>query len=160
MGRPIERPRAVEDQAGLWLGACAAAGEGVKDGLSPRPGPAAWRAQLEDVAVIIRTVAGGRAIECAFGVEDQASGRSGAIAGARETVKHIFGPRPIAAQWRLQLEYHATAVTAASLAASPGRAIQPAEIIEDQAGERKTALSTALAAMDNLFRPNSPAIWQ
>src|SRR5258708_31449926 len=129
MGRPIERPSDVEDQAGRWPGAVAAAGEGVKDGLSPRPGTAAWRYQLEDVAVIIRAVAGGRAIECAFGVEDQASGRSGAIAGARETVKHIFGPRPIAAQWRLQLEYHATAVTAPALAASPGPALQRAELI-------------------------------
>ena len=84
-GRAIERPANV-DQATCGVGAVAAAGERVNQGLGPAPTGSCRRRQSEYRASVVGATVMGRAIECPANI-DQTSVRFGAIAAAVERVE-------------------------------------------------------------------------
>src|SRR5208282_3681131 len=96
-----------------------------------RPAPAPVGLQLEHrTLAVVSAAPGGRAVEVAVGIEDQASvGTKPIYAVEVEAMQHLLRPAP--APVGLQLEYRPVVVSAAG----KGSAVEIAGFIEDQTGD-------------------------
>ena len=90
--------------------------------------------KLEHRPVTVSAATGRSAVEIAGGIEDQAGQGSGPVRAVAEVMQHRL--RPSSARCGRQLEHCAATIggTTAGSAAIPGRAVEIAGGIEDQAG--------------------------